>query len=487
MAKLEWDKLLCATRERSSKTASSVNPVRNEFEADYDRIVGSSSVRRLQDKAQVFPLQQNDVARTRLTHSIEVSALARSLGNAVGRQLEEKGEFDRRKTEQLSAILQVAGLIHDLGNPPFGHYGETVIRNWFKSWFDGNAMLSTNNIVLSLQEKNDFIYFDGNVQNLRIVSKLQVQNDDKGANFTFGTLATIMKYPWPSEKRPDGKGKFGYFKSEQDLAKKVRDATGLAEGVRHPATYLLEAADDIIYICDDIEDGTKKGYIDWEKEFESLCEDKKFDDDIRDLLEKIKEKNKSVDSEMHSKEKTIAHVRNFRNMIQSFLFKRAVDEFMKRYEDIMSNNPNTDVGELLSVKTTKDTKDDFVKCLKEITMRNCFCSDEVLNLELTGDKVISTLLDIFVKTLVEHTGKELSDTRTYAGKIFRKISRNFIYIAEKEAEEGADEKEPNLYATERIDRLSTYARLHLVVDYISGMTDSYAVKVYQELTAMKHP
>ena len=132
MATLEWNKLLCTKRERESKSGSSINPVRNEFEADYDRIVGSSSVRRLQDKAQVFPLQQNDVARTRLTHSMEVSALARSLGKAVGRRLEEKEIFqDREQTEKLSALLQVAGLIHDLGNPPFGHYGETVIRDWF--------------------------------------------------------------------------------------------------------------------------------------------------------------------------------------------------------------------------------------------------------------------------------------------------------------------------------------------------------------------
>lgn len=260
MATLEWNKLLCTKRERESKSGSSINPVRNEFEADYDRIVGSSSVRRLQDKAQVFPLQQNDVARTRLTHSMEVSALARSLGKAVGRRLEEKEIFqDREQTEKLSALLQVAGLIHDLGNPPFGHYGETVIRDWFGKWFSGEAMLSEEKNSLSEQQKNDFIYFDGNVQNLRIVTKLQVQNDNKGANFTYGTLATIMKYPWSSESRPKGKIKFGYFESEQELAEAVRREIGLEAGVRHPATYLLEAADDIIYICDDIEDGTKKG------------------------------------------------------------------------------------------------------------------------------------------------------------------------------------------------------------------------------------
>ena len=270
---LNWEKLLSSERERpSSRKIQQGDSIiaRNEFEADYDRIVGSSSVRRLQDKAQVFPLQENDVTRTRLTHSIEVSALARSLGKAVGKQLEKRREFTPNQTEELAALLQVGGLIHDLGNPPFGHYGEDVIRNWFNTWFESNRILATHNIVLSEQEQYDFRYFDGNVQNLRIVSKLQTQNDIYGANFTFATLGTIMKYPWQSDQCPNGKNKFGYFKSESALAQKVRSTLGLNEFVRHPATYLLEAADDIIYLCDDIEDGAKKGYIDWPTEFDRI-------------------------------------------------------------------------------------------------------------------------------------------------------------------------------------------------------------------------
>lgn len=206
--KLSWEKLLSSERERpSSRKIQQKDSIiaRNEFEADYDRIIGSSSVRRLQDKAQVFPLQENDVARTRLTHSIEVSALARSLGKAIGKQLEKRREFTSEQTEELAALLQVSGLIHDLGNPPFGHYGEDVIRNWFNAWFESNPILQTHNIVLSEQEQYDFRYFDGNVQNLRIVSKLQTQNDIYGANFTFATLGTIMKYPWQSNQCPDGK------------------------------------------------------------------------------------------------------------------------------------------------------------------------------------------------------------------------------------------------------------------------------------------
>lgn len=163
MCQLQWEKLLCKNRRRPSessvekrKTASVI--ARNQFEADYDRIVGSSSVRRLQDKAQVFPLQKNDFTRTRLTHSMEVSAMARSLGKAVGKQIEQRTDsFTGDMTDELAALLQTAGLIHDLGNPPFGHYGETVIRQWFSKWFDSNKFLKKE-IILSDQEKKDFIF-----------------------------------------------------------------------------------------------------------------------------------------------------------------------------------------------------------------------------------------------------------------------------------------------------------------------------------------
>lgn len=219
-SKMTWNLLFSETRQRPG-TAST--EVRNAFEADYDRIVGSSSVRRLQDKAQVFPLQENDFTRTRLTHSIEVSALARSLGKEVGRAIETAkpgNGFGPEETDKLAALLQVTGLIHDLGNPPFGHYGETVIQDWFKNWFDseykGFEKVKANldeKAVLTEQEKNDFIHFDGNVQNLRIVTKLQTLNDAKGANFTYATLATIIKYPWRSDDnriRTGQKKKFGY-------------------------------------------------------------------------------------------------------------------------------------------------------------------------------------------------------------------------------------------------------------------------------------
>lgn len=475
MHRLEWETLLCKKRAREPYSAvkkPNTNSVivRNAFEADYDRIVGSSSVRRLQDKAQVFPLQENDFTRTRLTHSMEVSALARSLGKAVGRQLELIPEysFSPEMTDELAALLQTAGLIHDLGNPPFGHYGETVIRSWFAKWFDSNKLLKKR-IIFSEQEKQDFIYFDGNVQNLRIVTKLQTLNDAYGANFTYGTLATIIKYPWKSDaKETQESNKFGYFKSEEKLVKEIQKATGLAEGKRHPATYLLEAADDIIYICDDIEDGVKKGYIPWEQVYAHMKENFK-DDKYKELFEEIDEK--SPDENIDEKDRLLAKVRMFRNFTQGYLLKKAIDEFIDNYNDIMSGTYQK--KELLICEEA------FTKYLKrEITGRYCFSCQEVLGLELVGDRVIKTLLDVFVSALTENDWDDLLNVATYPGKIYNLISSNFKYIALYDYESKGKKE----YADVKM-----YDKLHLAVDFISGMTDSYAVNLYKELTGIKLP
>ena len=487
---LQWSNLLSTKRERQSESAYATSKrldskyvARNEFEADYDRIVGSSSVRRLQDKAQVFPLQENDYTRTRLTHSIEVSAMARSLGKAVGRQLEERSIFDADQTERFAALLQTAGLIHDLGNPPFGHYGESVIRDWFKQYFEGISILKKTENVMSEQEKNDFLYFDGNVQNVRIVTKLQTLNDCYGANFTYATIASILKYPWASDKRPekkDGsgkKGKFGYFKSEEDIIEEIQKETGLVENVRHPATYLLEAADDIIYSCDDIEDGVKKGYINWEEQYGCLKQSINRNADSAEKYKKLFERieNKVPDENMDPAEKKIAGVRNFRNIIQAHLFQCAVDRFAKSYDLIIKGEYEEE--DLLY------EEEPLMKELFRITKEDCFSCHEVLALELVGDRVLRTLLDIFVKTLTEHDGKELCDVKTYAGKVFKLISPNFVYIALNE------ERNKNLKGSkeEKLDQLSIYDKLHLAVDFISGMTDSYAVNLYEELTGIKLP
>lgn len=467
---LEWKDLLCEDRIRTSsrkKTEQQDYVTRNEFEADYDRIVGSSSVRRLQDKAQVFPLQKNDFVRTRLTHSMEVSAIARSLAKTVGMSLEKNGEFKREDTEKLMGMLQTAGLIHDLGNPPFGHYGETVIRNWYKEVVLKEKKEHDPHYKMK-QEDYDFLYFDGNVQNLRIVTKLQTLNDQYGANFTYGTLATIIKYPYNSVNSKNEKNKFGYYKSEEDIINKIWYKTGLKEGVRHPATFLLEAADDIVYICDDIEDGVKKGYIPWFKEYDNLEKEFGTEEKYAEIFGNLKAIQ--LNKDMTEEERILTHVRLFRNFVQGYLIKSAVKCFLNEYDKIM--NGQYELNDLLK----NDEK--LIKKMKKITVIYCFACDEVLTLEVVGNRVIRELLDIFYNALITSNYKIIEDTTKYEGKIYHMISDNYKYIAKFDYNKGK---------SRTLENITDYDKIHLIVDFISGMTDSYAVLLYKKLVGINLP
>ena len=195
---MNWKQLLAAGRPRSSASVSaSQNDLRSEFEKDYHRIIGSASFRRLQDKTQVFPLDKSDFIRTRLTHSLEVSSFGKSLGQNIGEYIltyKKDEDFTPRFKEEISSILQCAGLIHDIGNPPFGHFGEYAIRDWFKRnlpvlTYKGNTLKE----ILTEQMQQDFYNFEGNAQALRLVTRLHYLVDEHGMNLTYGLLNTIVK------------------------------------------------------------------------------------------------------------------------------------------------------------------------------------------------------------------------------------------------------------------------------------------------------
>ena len=476
--KLQWEKLFSEDRERKTKLSYKI---RNAFECDYDRIVGSSSVRRLQDKAQVFPLQENDFTRTRLTHSIEVSAIARSLGKQVGRELEKGHKFKREDTEKLEALLQTTGLVHDLGNPPFGHYGEKAIGKWFEKYFIEKGLKKEQKqeekpeIDITKEQMREFEHFDGNVQNIRILTKLQAMNDRYGANFTYATLAGIIKYPWAAN---DEKKRYGYYESEEKIIENMYNATGLERGIRHPAVYLMEAADDITYIGDDIEDGVKKGYIDIDTEYERLK--KRYESQQKNFFISCDKYFGQINEKMSKNDQLNAKARYFRNTIQGYLINKAKEEFLNKYECIMYG----DYGNVALLERDSNMKS-FIGKLKDITGRNCFGCREVLALELAGHKVITGLLDILVPAVLRKDCN-YEDTKQYEGKIANIISSNYIYIAKQDynyesKDDPMDEK------TRKLEELSDYEKIHLVVDFVSGMTDSYAMNLYQELMGIKLP
>jgi len=268
---MEWNQLLSPKRikqlYKGGEGSKQPGDPRTEFERDYGRAVFSTPVRRLQDKAQVFPLERHDAIRTRLTHSNEVSSVARGLAGAAAAWMLKKGHLKNSEQENaITAIGATCGLIHDVGNPPFGHAGERTIRDWFSQQLASDAGLRDEFGGPKTQETQDFLKFEGNAQTQRLLSKLQVLTDLHGLNLTCGTLSASCKYVARSHETDDARhehSKPGYFASENELIEKIREETG-TRTARNPIAFLVEASDDIAYSTVDLEDGIKKGVLTWD-------------------------------------------------------------------------------------------------------------------------------------------------------------------------------------------------------------------------------
>jgi dGTPase len=350
---MDWKKLLSEKRVRElSHGAQSVrDDSRTEFERDYDRAIFSTPVRRLHDKAQVFPLEPNDSVRTRLTHSLEVSTVSRDVARTIGRWLVEKNEADERQGAAIETIAATCGLIHDLGNPPFGHAGEEAIREWFRSRADDFFDWAADGSIATDQSKHakDFLLFEGNAQTLRLVSKLQVLADLHGLNFTCGTVSAACKYIARSDevsKSHHETSKVGYFVSEEDLIEQVREETGTGK-VRNPITFLVEACDDAVYSVVDLEDGIKKRVITWPQLQDCLVQ---YSDGDRVLLdecfaqaEKMLAKGKELDPSIQTDDEAMSVA--FRVYAINHLVKAMVDTFKDKYDAIMAGEYH---GELIS-------------------------------------------------------------------------------------------------------------------------------------------
>lgn len=441
-----WDNLLNAQRFRP--TTKQPLDARNEYERDYDRIVFCSAFRRLQDKAQVFPLERGDFVRTRLTHSFEVASLARSIGVDVARKLFERKLVEENYDIKFGNILSSASLIHDIGNPPFGHAGEKAISKWFDKYFVNGTK------GLSYAEIRDFTQFEGNAQALRIVCRLQYLLDEYGLNLTYATLASLVKYPRASDQVDATRGsyykKYGYFQSEKDRFVVIAEQTGL-NGSRHPLTFLLEAADDIAYSAADVEDGVKKGALDFHQLVEILDNGLQSAED-RELIYSLIKTCDSLKEQSYPEPESTA-VQVFRIRAQSRMLRSVIKVFLDNYEKIMTGEFDTDL-------ISQSDSNNLYSILKnKIGFEYVYCSREVYKFEIVGDRVISNLLELFVPAMM---GESALDKKL--GKL---ISPNFVHVLEKWSPQ------------------DNYHRLRLVTDFIVGMTDSYALSLYQDLTGVK--
>lgn len=470
---MEWNKLLSPRRKgeyaRSANAKST--DLRSEFEKDYHRIIGSASFRRLQDKTQVFPLDKSDFIRTRLTHSLEVSSLAKSLGQNIAEHILQNQldrNFNYQTKEDMSDILQCAGLIHDIGNPPFGHFGEEAIREWFvknlhKITYGGRPVTE----VLTKQMTEDFYHFEGNAQALRLVSKLHFLVNENGMNLTYALLNSIIKYPVASTGIRKDSGnikdkKMGYYFSEQELFRKITSETGAGNN-RHPLTYILEAADDIAYRTADIEDAFKKGCISYEYLLEQLHRllDGYYKDGINYPIQVLtRQYQKAIDNHFHAPE--LYAVQNWLVRMQGSLIYSATQGFINNYQEIMEGRFRYNIfhGSSGSV---------LIKALGRIAYECVFISTPILKLEIAAGKIIDFLLEKFVLAfLVYDTDYPIGIMET---KIISLISENYKQIY-------------HTYSKGRPEPEKLYLRLLLVTDYICGMTDSFAKSMYQELNGI---
>lgn len=468
---MEWNRLLSTKRARESILgARKSTDLRSEFEKDYHRIIGSASFRRLQDKTQVFPLDKSDFIRTRLTHSLEVSSLAASLGQNIGENIlknKKDSGFTPQMKEDICNILKCAGLIHDIGNPPFGHFGEVEIREWFQRNLKKLKFRETPvSDILTKQMREDFYHFEGNAQALRLVTKLHYLVDENGMNLTYALLNTIIKYPGSSiqidemsENLKDKK--MGYYFADEEIFRDIVETTG-AGNLRHPLTYILEAADDLAYKTADIEDAFVKGYISYQMLEDALGElDCNCVEDGQRPVEKLqmyyqRGKEKGVrDPESYA-------VKNWIVQIQGFLIACATEGFNTHYDAIMEGSFSHD----LFYGTCGETLMDL---LGKIAYEEVFCSQDIYKMEIIESVIIDYLLEQFVGAVLYYdTEVELG---TKDKRLISFISDNYRNAYRRQAE-GKDE-------TEKL-----YLRLLLVTDSICGMTDSYAKRLYQEMKAI---
>ena len=454
---MEWKKLLSKRLLGESVKNSEASDGRSQYQRDFDRIVFSSAFRRLQDKTQVFPLPESDFVHNRLTHSLEVSCVGRSLGNLVGMRVIEKNKKLKDEFTQFhfGEIVAAACLAHDIGNPPFGHSGEDAISEYFKSG-EGSSFKNK----LNEKQWNDLVKFEGNAQGFRILTKLQNPNMKGGLRLTCTTLAAFTKYPKESftekeslRKSVHGKlmKKFGYFQAEKDLFQEVAGEVGLNKlpGAgkntswwnRHPLAFLVEAADDICYRIMDLEDGFRLGLLSF--------------NDTEDLLHPFTKKFPLRSYDGRDENDKIGYLRA--KTITS-LVTDLTEAFLQNEEKILRGEHYKD---LISEIPTAEALD----VIKKISKEKIYSYRSVVEREAAGYEVLGGLLEIFVKAVSESAeGKTSQKSKT----ILKLLPKQFL------AEEGkADE--------------DLYTRLLKITDFVSGMTDSYAVSLYRKIKGISLP
>ena len=497
-----YQKLLSTERARVS-TSSGRNIV-IESESDRARLVFSSPFRRLQQKAQVFSLEENAAVRSRLTHSLEVAQIGRFIADQVSEDLIATNFLTPSNARAFVNFVEVACLMHDLGNPPFGHFGEAAIASWFKENGESCAKVATfgkttpdlkESDVASIQETlADFVEFDGNCQGLRIASLLQWNTDSYGFNLTFTSLASYLKYLRAplfnagEVKNLQFRKKAGFFSTEKALVNQIWSHFNysVSNPQRFPLAYIMEAADDIAYCISDLEDSIEKELLQSQRVFSELnnlwaglIDSKRIDstDKNTELFSALFCKaSKSVTADSTT-------FTTFRTSLSRLLTDIARETYCTEHDMVLS-------GECSSLIPEKSSGGQALKMLKDYCIENVYQHPTVQRPELAGLTAIRGLLDHF-KVLLMCSGSRFqaalnSKTKDDLGEailIERKLLALFPEKHKKAYQHSLKSYSNN---NPQADKLHEWnLRCHLIVDFISGMTDDFALSTYQMLSGIK--
>lgn len=441
---MDWNTLLSTKRlGAENRKTSSIPEDRTQFQRDYDRIIFSSPFRRMQNKTQVFPLPEHIFVHNRLTHSLEVASVGRSLGNLLAEKVVAKNPKNPL-VHETGTIVSAACLAHDLGNPPFGHSGESAISDFFQN----GAGKEYKNLFAPV-EWNDFVRFDGNANAFRILTHQFKGKRKGGFALTYPTLASIVKYPFESTLAT--KQKLGFFQSEKENYKKIAETLNIPkeEGdflsfKRYPLVYLVEAADDICYQIMDLEDACKLGILSYEQvtelflNFYDSSEDKKTLNGIKKTLSRVTDKNEQISY--------------LRAGVIGKLIYESSKAFEDNYEIIMAGEFNNSL-----IGSLKEPQLSAMKAVKKISFSEVYSHRSVIEIEIAGFKIIRTLLEEFTRASVNRENE-------YNQKILSLLPEQYHPQSD-----------------------SLYHKIQSAVDFVSGMTDLYALDLYRKITGISLP
>jgi len=450
---LDWQLLLNDNRLGIEQTSAKDSiDGRSEFQKDFDRVVFSSAFRRLQDKTQVFPLPESDFVHTRLTHSLEVAVVGRSLGNLVGEKIIDRHPELAKHVNKFhfGEIIAAACLAHDIGNPPFGHSGEDAISEYF---INGGGKSFKDKII---DEKKwlDLIKYEGNAQGFRIITGLQNPDVRGGLQLTYSTIASFSKYPKQSftpknlmkHTRKNVYSKYGFFQSEKLIFKEVAEAVGLEHidnpdsfwWFRHPLSFLVEAADDICYRVMDLEDGFRLGLVPFAE--------------TEELIIPLINSNNLEGYERRDEKEKIGYLRA--KAISDLVNELAIT-FLDEESNLLSGKLQDDLLSIIPKSKPLDI-------IKNVSIDKIYRSRIVVEREVAGYEVIGGLLDTFIQAYNEDLDNNFS-------------KRNLAII----------NLLPKRITSEKDDNI--YNRLLRILDFISGMTDSFAVSLFRNIKGISLP